>query len=233
MTPISLNFRSFGGISTEDSKVPDGMLFRSGKLSVLSKDACMQLMRKHKISCVIDLRTPIEISEYPDPLPKDVEYVQIPLLKDSTVGISHETGSDAMTIIKSLKKHPEKLKEMVPDFPALYKMIVTDEYCRSQLNKVLDKISDNMDQGKATLFHCTAGKDRTGIVAMALLKKMGCSDEVIIKDYMLTNRSAFFPTIKKCIGVWLLTQNWTLVKTAYRAFMVNRELIKVALDNYK
>jgi len=222
-----------GGICTNDGKIPDGLLFRSGKLSVLSADACRQLLSKHNIGCVIDLRTPIEAEEYPDPLPDGVEYVQIPLLKDSTIGISHETGSDALTIIKSLRKQPEKLKEMVPDFNELYKMIVTDEYCRSQLDKVLDRISANIEQGIPTLIHCTAGKDRTGIVAMAFLKRMGCSDEVIIRDYMKTNRSAFFPTLKKCIGIWLLTQNWPLVKIAYQSFMVNRTLIKVALDNYK
>ncbi|MBQ1924555.1 MAG: tyrosine-protein phosphatase, partial [Proteobacteria bacterium] len=50
-------------------------------------------------------------------------------------------------------------------------------------------------------FHCTAGKDRTGIVSMALLKSYGVSDEEIIKDYMRTNRNVLWPTIKKCIGI--------------------------------
>jgi protein-tyrosine phosphatase len=182
---------------------------------------------------VIDLRTPIESAEYPDPIPAGVEFLQIPILKDAAVGITHETGSDAMTIIRNLRKNPEKLKEMVPDFKALYKDIVTDEYCRSQLDKAVDILRKNAENGKCTLFHCTAGKDRTGIVSMALLKSYGVADEDIIRDYMRTNRNAFWPTIKKCIGVLLLTRNWSLVKTAYSSFMADCQLIETAIRYYK
>jgi protein-tyrosine phosphatase len=111
--------------------------------------------------------------------------------------------------------------------------VVTEEYSRTQLEKAVSKLRENAGKGICTLFHCTAGKDRTGIVSMALLKSYGVSDEAIIKDYMRTNRNAFFPTVKKCIGVALLTRNWSLVKTCYQSFMANRELIKIALKHYK
>jgi hypothetical protein len=42
-----------------------------------------------------------------------------------------------MTILKNLRKQPEKLKAMMPDFKALYTDIVTDEYSRAQLDKVV------------------------------------------------------------------------------------------------
>ena len=213
--------------------MPDGLYLRSGKLSILTKEECAELSRKYRIGCVIDLRTPVESTEFPDPLPPEVEYLQIPLLNDAAVGITHETGSDPMTIIRSLRKHPEKLKEMIPDFTALYTNIVTDEYSRRQLDKVVAKLKENGDKGICTLFHCTAGKDRTGIVSMALLKSYGVSDKEIIRDYMRTNRSAFWPTIKKCIGVRLLTRNWSLVKTAYKSFMADRKLIETAIRHYE
>lgn len=81
-------------------------------------------------------------------------------------------------------------------------------------------------------FHCTAGKDRTGVVSMALLKSYGVSNEEIVKDYMYTNRNAFWPTIKKCMGVALLTRNWRLVKAVYKGFMADRELIETAIKCY-
>ena len=137
-----------------------------------------------------------------------------------------------MTIIRNLRKHPEKLMEMIPDFYALYTDIVTDEYSRSQLDKVVETIRKNADIGITTLFHCTAGKDRTGIASMALLKSYGVGNEDIVRDYMRTNRNAFWPTIKKCLGVALLTRNWTLVKAAYRSFMADRKLIETAIENY-
>lgn len=223
-----LNLRDIGGIG--GGVVPKGLFLRSGKLSILSKEEATDLCFKYGIKCVIDLRTPVESAEFPDPLPDGVEYVQIPLLKDAAVGITHETGSDPMTIIKNLRRQPDKLKAMIPDFKALYTDVVTDEY--GQLDKVVLRLRENADKGICTLFHCTAGKDRTGIVSMALLKSYGVSDHEIVKDYLRTNRNAFWPTIKKCLVVGLLTQNWDLVKTAYTSFMAQKELIETAIKNY-
>jgi protein-tyrosine phosphatase len=225
-----LNLRDLGGIGGDT--IPKGLFLRSGKLSILTPTECAELCKKYNIQCVIDLRTPVESSEFPDPLPEGVEHLQIPLLKDATVGVTHETGSDPMTIIRNLRKHPEKLLEMVPDFNALYKEVVTDSYSRSQLDKVVETLRANADKGITTLFHCTAGKDRTGVASMALLKSYGVGNEEIIRDYMRTNRNAFWPTLKKCLGVALLTRNWTLVKTAYTSFMANRQLIVTAIENY-
>lgn len=225
-----LNLRDLGGIG--GGLVPHGLFLRSGKLSVLTPDECSELCRKYNIKCVIDLRTPIESAEFQDPLPEGVVYQQISLLKDAAVGITHETGSDPMTIIRNLRKHPEKLKEMIPDFKQLYTDIVTDEYSRRQLDKVVETLRKNAEDGKCTLYHCTAGKDRTGIVSMALLKSYGVNDDEIVKDYMRTNRNAFWPTIKKCVAVGLLTWNWSLVKTAYTSFMARKELILTAIKQY-
>lgn len=213
--------------------VPKGLFLRSGKLSILAKDEYYELYKRYGIRCVIDLRTPVESAEFPDPLPDGVTYMQVPLLKDAAVGITHETGSDPMTIIRNLRRDPEKLKEMIPDFKALYTDIVNDGYSRSQLDKVVGILRSNAEKGICTLYHCTAGKDRTGIVSMALLKSYGVSNDGIIKDYMRTNRNAFWPTVKKCVGIGLMTGNWGLVKTAYSSFMAQRELIRTAIKEYR
>ena len=210
-----LNLRDLGGSSFDMGMIPRG------------------LCQKYHINCVIDLRTPVEAAEFPDLLPNDVNYIQIPLIKDAAVGISHETGSDPMTIIRRLRKHPEKLKEMVPDFMALYRDVVTDVFSRRQLDKVVATLKSNAEKGLCTLFHCTAGKDRTGIVSMALLKSYGVPEKDIIHDYMRTNRNAFLPTMKKCIGIGLMTWNWDLVKIAYQSFMARKELIQIAIKHYE
>lgn len=232
-TPLALNFRDLGNCNSKRVALPKGIFFRCGKLSLLSIEECARLLQRYNIKCVIDLRTPVEAEEFPDPLPEDVEYLQFPLFGASTIGISHETGSDPMTIIKNLRNNPEKLKAMIPDFEELYTKLVTEESSVEQLSKVLTVLKENEAQGKATLFHCTAGKDRTGIVSMALLMDKGVEDEVIIKDYMKTNQSAFFPTMKKCLGIWLLTQNWEMVKTIYSCFMTNKSRILTAMKHYK
>ena len=233
MGKAELNLRDLGGIPFDGGTIPHGLFFRSGKLSILNRQECAKLMKEFHVDCVIDLRTPVESAEFPDPLPENVEYLQIPILKDAAVGITHETGSDPMTIIRNLRKHPEKLKDMVPDFDCLYTDFITDGYSRAQLDKTVEALRLNAEKGLTTLFHCTAGKDRTGIVSMALLKSYGVCNEEIIKDYMRTNRYAFWPTIKKCLGVGLLTRDWSLVKMAYKSFMADRRLIEMAIKCYE
>ncbi len=53
----------------------------------------------------------------------------------------------------------------------------------SQMKKILDVI---MTAKTNVLFFCTAGKDRTGVVAALILRRLGCDDKTIIDDYMLS-----------------------------------------------
>jgi len=230
MSKRELNLRDLGCVG--GGAVPKRLFLRSGKLSVLSREECKRLCEREHVAYVVDLRTSVEAAEFPDPLPEGVAYEQIPLLRDATIGITHETGSDPMAIIRNLRKHPEQLEQMIPDFKKLYTEIVTDEYSRGQLDKVVARLRQNASEGRCTLFHCTAGKDRTGIVSMALLKSYGVSDEDIVRDYMLTNRNAFWPTMRKCLGIGLMTLNWRLVKLSYKAFMADRKLIETAMSYY-
>jgi len=228
-----LNLRDLGGIATADgSFIPHGLFLRSGKLSVLTRKQCARLCRKYNIRCVIDLRTEVEAAEFPDPLPDGVDYISLPLFESATIGITHETGSDPMAIIRSLRRNPDRLKVMVPDFEELYRRMVTDPWSRRQLDTVVDLLLENMRNGRCTLFHCTAGKDRTGVVSMALLRKFGVSDRDIIKDYLRTNRNAFFPALGKSIGIFLMTGSMEIARTVYKAYMVHRHLIEVAINEY-
>ena len=74
---FKLNLRDIGS----KCGIPKGLLLRSGKLCIFTEEECAAFCRKYGIKCVIDLRTPIESAEFPDPLPDGVEYLQIPLLK--------------------------------------------------------------------------------------------------------------------------------------------------------
>ena len=229
-----LNLRELGGIPFSDGKgfVPKGLFWRSGKLGVLTKAECELLCRKLDIKCVVDLRTSMEVSEYPDPLPDSIEYIHIPLLKDSAFGITQETSSDPMTIVRRLRKNPEELLRMIPDFKFIYRSMVTDEYSRCQVAKAVATLRENASSGRATLFHCTAGKDRTGIVAMALLKSYDVGDDAIIKDYLQTNRNSFWHTVRKSLGIALMTRNLHLARIAYNGFMAHREHIEAAMNEY-
>jgi len=64
----------------------------------------------------------------------------------------------------------------------LYTQIL--DHAGSAVGTILRHIRDKPTEG--CLFHCTAGKDRTGVIAAILLKLAGADDEAIAKDYALT-----------------------------------------------
>lgn len=59
--------------------------------------------------------------------------------------------------------------------------IVYRQMVDNQMQTILDTI---MNAETNVLYFCTAGKDRTGVVSALILKRLGCSEEVIIDDYM-------------------------------------------------
>ncbi len=54
-----------------------------------------------------------------------------------------------------------------------------------------------LESDQPTVFHCTAGKDRTGFAAALLLKAVGASDDEILHDYLLTNERLASPEISR------------------------------------
>jgi protein-tyrosine phosphatase len=61
---------------------------------------------------------------------------------------------------------------------------------RAAVKGTLDIIAANLPSGTATLFHCAAGRDRTGIIAALLLGLVGVTDGQIAMDYVQSNRNA-------------------------------------------
>ena len=54
------------------------------------------------------------------------------------------------------------------------------------IREILEHLA--MDDAPATVFHCTGGKDRTGVVAAVLLRALGVADDVIVDDYAISER---------------------------------------------
>ena len=68
----------------------------------------------------------------------------------------------------------------------LYIRFLEDDFGKQSYKQFLRELIE-LEEGRAILFHCTQGKDRTGVAAMLILSALGVPEEVIIEDYMLTN----------------------------------------------
>lgn len=170
-----LIYKDLGGIINKENKVlKNNMLIRSANLNKLSISEIRKL-EKHNLRTVIDLRTSVEREERPNTKIDNVTYKNMPIFKDKVLGITREKGNSLIKILKEM-----------PSLSELYKMMVTDEYSVSQLKQIINEIVTSDEN--AILFHCTAGKDRTGIVANILLYILDVDEKEIIKSYLEINK---------------------------------------------
>ncbi len=165
-----INARDLGGLTTIEGKtIRKGLLLRTANLSQATEADLSKLRQDYRLSAVIDLRTAVERKERPDRIPEGVEYRINPIFDEATAGITREGDAPS----------PFSL----PDMVTLYRTMIVAEPCRAALHEVLTVIFTHDYEKGAVLWHCTAGKDRGGIVSSLVLAALGVSREEIMRDY--------------------------------------------------
>lgn len=166
------NIRDLGGIVNKDGlKVKNKLFIRSSHLGDVSSKDLKMLRDEYNLKTVIDLRNKGEVVECNDRITSDIKYFHIPILSGRKDGLSHEKKGINI--------------EKVPNMCELYRGMAVSETSKKQMKKVLKIIMNNKNY--CTLFHCTVGKDRTGVIALLLLTMLDVSEEEIYKDYLYTN----------------------------------------------
>lgn len=171
------NTRDLGAIITEDERhILPRRLLRSGDLYHLSLADQKALCEEYRLTTVIDLRTEAEAKERPDTILPGVEYYRIPVLDEPHPGITHIRDMDR----KFLKnqKNPGKFMEKI------YEEILNDQYSVKQYARFIDVLLHH--ENGAILWHCSTGKDLTGIATAILLCALGVSRNEIREDYRRT-----------------------------------------------
>ena len=169
-----VNFRDIGGLKTTEGKtVKWGKIFRSDNLSNL-KASEFSKFNDLNIKTVFDLRTSHEIKGKEDNLPMDTEYIHFPTLEDNEDLLSKMRAR----VINGEVSDKQSLNLMLD----LYRSVISDNI--PSLKKLIHQIVDSND---AVLYHCSAGKDRTGVVTALLLSILKVDRETITQEYMLSN----------------------------------------------
>ncbi|TFK43788.1 protein-tyrosine phosphatase-like protein [Crucibulum laeve] len=173
--PGVINVRDLGAYpsATHPGKVTrPGFLYRSAELSGIT-DEGKALVQDLGIRAVFDLRSDTEIKKYNSPLPEidGVEVIHTPVFQ--TADYSPEMMAKRYQLYASGKTEA---------FMELYSQIL--DHGGVSFGTILRHIRDRPNDG--CLFHCTAGKDRTGIIAAILLKLAGVENDAIAHDYSLT-----------------------------------------------
>lgn len=169
----NFNLRDLGGHETEDGRVvKHGCLFRSDELHQLT-DSDLEVIADLGVCVVFDLRNDQERQLRPNRLWGEVEL--------------HERESSPT------EGSPESLETLIergglwePDddvFAGIYIEMVG--HLAPEFRRVLELALDA--HRRPLLFHCAAGKDRTGLTAALIFGLLGVSRDTILDEYELTN----------------------------------------------
>ncbi|MFI5779625.1 tyrosine-protein phosphatase [Nocardia sp. NPDC051570] len=159
-----LNARDLGGYRTTDGRlVRSGLVFRSGDLSKAT-DADLATLTGHRVRSVDDLRMGIERTFLPDRVPAGAQ----------------ENWDDIIG-----QASPQVMGSAFAAGPDLYRAFITAPGANQGFANVLHDIAASGDD--AVLYHCTAGKDRTGWMSAVLLSILGVDRSTVTYDYLLSN----------------------------------------------
>jgi protein-tyrosine phosphatase len=171
------NFRHLGGYqSRTGGKIKHNLLYRSGTLEFLSEGDIKRL-ESLKISLIIDFRRKDEINKSPSLIPT--------YLKMQQLNLSISSGN----LIEVFGKKNANYTNM--RMINLYRELALEHHepYASFLNELLKPSAGGI------LFHCRAGKDRTGFAAALLMMALEVPRDIIIEDYLLTEKY-FIPEIQ-------------------------------------
>ncbi|PKP70015.1 MAG: protein tyrosine phosphatase [Alphaproteobacteria bacterium HGW-Alphaproteobacteria-5] len=172
--PNAPNLRDIGGYETADGgKVRLGLVYRSDQIDRLS-DAEVLRLAALGIATVVDLRTATERSREPDRLPPDANYVVADVMADAPPGV----GGDMLATLTRMIA----AGGAVPRMEEANRAFVSSPAARQAYSRLLRQVL--AADGQPLLFHCTAGKDRTGWGAALLLTIAGVPQEEVFQDYL-------------------------------------------------
>jgi protein-tyrosine phosphatase len=160
------NFRDLGGLPTDDGRVTrHGVLFRSSALEELSPRDVRVLVDDIGLRTVIDLRSPDDREIAQSLLDTRVRYINLPISRGAaTTSLERPMGPDGRV-----------------DMPRIYGMYI--EVSAPSIREIIAELTSG---ATPALFHCAAGKDRTGVVAAILLSAVGVTRDAVIADFMAT-----------------------------------------------
>lgn len=166
------NFRDLGGYKAKGGKhVKWGKLFRADDISGLTEEDLVYLSSIPIISAV-DFRAPSEAKRSPDKLPKTARF-SYPIA--ITPGNLSNEGIQANLLQSNINLYMKQMN----------RLLVSDPACVRAFRIFFAIVQNNLSA--PIVFHCSAGKDRTGMAAALILYSLGVDEKTIMEDYLLSN----------------------------------------------
>lgn len=215
------NFRDLGGIPGADGKkIRYNMLFRGGHTAYL--DAADGSLAARGVTTIADLRSPSELAEKPDVCPAGIEYRHIPPLDDEkNPSINKNNRMDVLERLMATEGGTRA------HLTGIYRYMVSSESSLDAIRGVMSLLSEHRG---GVLWHCTQGKDRTGVVTAAILLALGVDRKDIMRDYMRTNASCRAKNYLIFVGVTLAKLSLHTASSLHSLLSARREYMLAMFD---
>ena len=175
----AFNVRDIGGYPTRDGYITQwGRFLRSDGLHRLHQKDKKQIL-DFGVGLIVDLRLPIELESSPN------------VFRDSKALVYFHRSFLDEDLIKYIEKQPVEDRTHLRSDKGYCLWL---DHCQSSVRDILIALSENREN--ASLYHCSGGKDRTGLITALLLGVAGVDDDLIAADYALTARYNIHSTFK-------------------------------------
>lgn len=175
------NFRDLGGYPTSDGRqVKWGVLYRAGTFAK-SSNADLNGLQTLNLDTLIDFRSSAEKEAEPNRLPDDtaINVIEIPTLDDGNQAMVEEI----MGRIENSDFEGFDPNQLMLEGNRQFASTFTPQF-REFMHTILKA------DGAPVVWHCSAGKDRTGFAAAILLRVLGVPQNVVVQDYMASKSNA-------------------------------------------
>lgn len=220
------NIRDLGG-QYSTVKLKEGMLIRGTALLHLSEEDKHSLVNTYNVKTIVDLRSSEEQQEDVEQDIPSAVHLSLPVFEREQQGISHNENekADRMHIYKKL-----------PQMKDIYREMVHGESL-DNIGKIIKKIVTSKPEEFGIYFHCSEGKDRTGVIAAILLLLLGVTRKEIVQDYLYTNKVNNKKAFKYYMAIKYLKFKPVFALKVGRLFIAKKlyinQLFKIIYDEYQ
>lgn len=158
-----VNTRDLGGYETQGGYYSKSHKYVRASSPSNASQKDIQTLKDYGVKVVVDLRSDFEKEHQKNPFQKDkdIDYYEVDIFQNKETAVVpqevknyHDLGGLYIYMLESMKPQIKEVFDIFVKYP--YECI---------------------------LFHCSAGKDRTGVIAGLLLDLIGCHEYDIVKDY--------------------------------------------------
>ncbi|MBR3327551.1 MAG: tyrosine-protein phosphatase [Atopobiaceae bacterium] len=188
--PGVANARELGGYAVGDKRVKQGILLRSADLGRATPEAIERLHDVYHTQVVVDFRMGIEQEKRPDPQVAGATNRRLSIIEMEDFPVPEGIDPSKLALFNDPTANRMQLFEITYEYgmvgPELYVNFLTRERGKQGFAAFFRELLE-LSEGRAILWHCTDGKDRTGCAAMLLLSALGASRRMALDDFLLTN----------------------------------------------